>query len=98
MELIKGGAVMSKGLEALKEYKSQQLGVNVYADDYLEIIEKELKALEIINKKNVQITLLKNTNDFETYNRMLGATFYKRDIKKMSLTEEEHTCVKDVLL
>lgn len=34
---------MNKGLEALKEYRSQQQGVNVYADKYLDIIEKELK-------------------------------------------------------
>lgn len=42
-------------LEALKEYRNQQLGVNVYADDYLDIIEKSLKALDII-KNNLNIT------------------------------------------
>ena len=45
---------MSKGLEALKQYKSQQMGVNVYADELLDIVEKELKdykrLLEIISK------------------------------------------------
>lgn len=37
---------MSKGLEALKEYRNQQTGVNVHADDYLDIIEEELKQAE----------------------------------------------------
>lgn len=36
----------SKGLEALKEYRNQQQGVCVHADDYLAIIEKELKQAE----------------------------------------------------
>ena len=60
--------------------------------------EKKDKALKIIVGKNVQIILLKNTKDFETYNRMLGATFNKRDIKKMSLTQEEYDLLKEVLL
>lgn len=37
---------MSKGLEALKQYRSQQTGVNVYADELLDIVEKELKEKE----------------------------------------------------
>ena len=43
---------MSKGLEALKQFRNSNFqGVNVYADEYLDIIEKELKALEIIKKE-----------------------------------------------
>ena len=37
---------MSKGLEALKEFRSQQTGVNVFADELLDIIETELNILE----------------------------------------------------
>ena len=37
---------MNKGLKALKEYRTQQTGVNVYADELLDIIEKELKDKE----------------------------------------------------
>lgn len=52
-----------KGLEALKEYKSQQQGVNVYADEYLDIIENELKRLYELEKttltfSNVQQIML----------------------------------------
>ena len=93
---------MSKGLEALYRL------ANNHREEYLEkdnnliedvkTIEKELKALEIIISKNVQIILLKNTKDFETYNKMLGAAFNKKDIKKMSLTQEEYDLFKEVLL
>lgn len=38
---------MTKGLEALEELK---LGANAYDWKYLDTIEKELKALEIIKK------------------------------------------------
>ena len=41
---------MSKGLEALKEYRKQQQGVCVHADDYLDIIEEELKDLDTIKE------------------------------------------------
>ena len=37
---------MNKGLEALKEFKNQQQGVNVYADDCLRIIEQDLNVLD----------------------------------------------------
>lgn len=37
---------MSKGLKALKQYRNQQVGVNVYADELLDIVEKELKEHE----------------------------------------------------
>ena len=37
---------MSKELEALKQFRNQQQGVNVYADELLDIIETGLKRLE----------------------------------------------------
>ena len=53
------------GKEALKEYRNQQTGVNVYADEYLDIVEKDLEVLEIIKSRKVDIHLLKNA----TYGR-----------------------------
>ena len=90
---------MSKGLEALKHLylRSSDYTNAICVMDY-EIIKKELTVLEIIISKNVQIILLKNTKDFETYNKMLGATFNKKDIKKMSLTQEVYDLLKEVLL
>ena len=53
---------MSKGLKALKEYRNQQQGVCVHADDYLDIIEEELKdkdelaqALTIVTCENGEL-------------------------------------------
>lgn len=46
---------MNKGLEALKQYRSQQTGVNVYADELLDIVEKELRALEIIKENALYV-------------------------------------------
>ena len=37
-----------KGLDALKEFRYQQTGVNVNADEYLGIVEKELKEREYL--------------------------------------------------
>lgn len=88
---------MSKGLDALNEIKK---GIdtalwdgNEY--DYLDIIEKELKALEIIKEKRVDIRLL-----FETFN------YYKNGLKAYNgmrtygydLTQEEYDLLKEVLL
>ena len=80
----------SKGLEALKKYRNQQTGVNVYADDYLDIIEKELKALEIINNKKVDVKYLYYRAEFnvEKYN----------DNYIEGLTQEENDLLKEVLL
>ena len=53
---------MRKGLEALKEYRSQQNGVNVYANDYLDIIENELKHHEH-NMSTIIPNLMKTTEE-----------------------------------
>lgn len=45
---------MGKGLDALKAYRRHQLGVNVYADEYLDIVEKELEAFEFLKKLTLE--------------------------------------------
>ena len=83
---------MSKGLEALKEYKNQQTGVNVYANDYLDIIEKELKAFEIIKEKPQATLWLVQVCDKEMeYEDMI--CIFKEDI-----TKEQFDLLKEVLL
>ena len=89
---------MSKGLEALKEigmnyarvFKARENGKKQFVHDYL-IIEKELKALEIIKDKRVNVEwLLKCFKDYdlETYN-----TYQTKP-----LTQEEYDLLKEVLL
>ena len=83
---------MSKGLEALKEYKNQLPGVNVYANDYLEIIEKELKESE---KKDHYIeTLEDRLNNIETtYLRELKALeIIKRTALRLVSIDDGELC------
>lgn len=102
---------MNKGLEALKEYKSEfKPGVNIYANEYLEIIEKELKdkekkdkALEIINNKQVDIALLKKSKSAVEYNGLRMIMFKKQAEKdysgtliKYGLDQEEYDSLKEV--
>lgn len=85
---------MSKGLEALERIKKQH-----YVDGRLplidrvrlDIIEKELKALEIIRNKSVKISQIKTCLDLYSYNSCLN--MYDKPI-----TKEEYDLLKEVLL
>ena len=93
---------MSKGLKALKNINVLQITSkeqppkfirlsDVFKEDY-KTIEKELKALEIIKKKNVNIKDLKNANGLADYNM-----WYLRYNYDYYLTQEEYDFLKEVL-
>ena len=92
---------MSKGLEALNKIKDcleiadEVDGDIVFTGEYeeqesLNIIEKELKALEIIKNKGVDISLFKKYDDRNLYNYN-----YKSEYQ---LTQKEYDLLKEVLL
>lgn len=89
---------MSKGLEALKEAKDRNglpLNQNFapITEKEIAIIEKELKALEIIRNKNISIECLKRAirkEGLEWYNRLCPYQLEK-------LTQEEFDLLKEVL-
>ena len=83
---------MSKGLELLEK----TFGNFKYLKSY-EIIEKELKALEIIKKKGVWLPALKLTASFEEDNL---EEYNAITIKKYCLpyTQEEYDIVKEIML
>lgn len=83
---------MNKGLEALKRmyFHSLDLDLSITSDDY-DIIEKALKALEIIKEKSVNVFYLKNTNSAEEYNIGLDLA------KAWRLTQGEFDLLKKVL-
>ena len=81
--------------ETLKAWERLKKGIDTnvwecgYWDD-IELIEKELKALEIIKKKQVQINRLNRSHSAKQYNLYLP--------KEMHLTQEEYDLLKEVLL
>ena len=91
---------MNKELEALERLKNHT--ISYVGSDYkvstdsreeqikdLELIEKELKALEIIKEKEVNVFIFLHSGDLETYNNMV------EDNRK--LTQEEFDLLKEVL-
>ena len=89
---------MSKGLEALENigfeplYQNEDGSFQRVRDENkedFEIIEKELKALDIINKKDVQIWWLKDSDSCAHYNRAVGTN--------QRLKRTEYDLVKGVL-
>ena len=85
-----------KGLEALKNIKreagtpyfSTLYDIDMWREDFA-IVEKELKALEIIKSKKVNVIIFQGCNDLKEYNKYL--------IKWKRLTEEEFILLKEVL-
>ena len=88
---------MSKGLEALKELedyyieKSDIITVYVGDTEQCEIIEKELKALEIIRKKKVNCLYIAVCKSVNEYNNIIPC-------ENDELTQEEYDLLKEVLL
>lgn len=113
---------MSKGLEAIQEYKRVTCSNCQYKDKencdvlcFSNIIEKELKdyyslkkeceeakwyqehkVLEIINKKNIDVALLKLSENVERYNEQIKLTHLT--IPYYELTKEEYDLLKEELL
>ena len=86
---------MSKGLEALKQAKERNglpLGCNFapITEDEITIIEKELKALEIIKEKEIDMSDLIHATDYLDYS--------DGRCKKYWITQEEYDLLKEVLL
>ena len=87
---------MSKGLEALRRICLQLVAHDETQhkefDEYVNAIEKELKALEIIKNKNVDIRGIKGTKNVHEYNVKFPTTLNE------FLEEQEYDLLKKVLL
>ena len=88
---------MSKGLEALKELKFNLEDIGYDDNSYLislcNDIEKELKALEIIKRKDICPTKLYCAKDYETY---LWVCEQDEIDKEWILTQEEYDLLNEV--
>lgn len=82
---------MSKGLEALKKIKNWLYTHDLQELCDIDIIEKELKALEIIKKKNVSISAFKLNVSLETY------IIWWTTKREEWLTQEEFDLLKEIL-
>lgn len=79
---------MSKELEALQDLSKL---VFIYGSvQQYQIIEKSLKALEIIKEKEVNVFIFLHSGCLESYNDMVEVN--------RKLTEEEYDLLKEVLL
>ena len=93
---------MIKGLEAFNRIlgndyfnviiSSRINGKRQYAND-VAIVQKELKALEIIKKKDIHKTMLSLTQSADEYNHFIDDVS-----EEMQLTQEEYDLLKEVLL
>ena len=77
---------MSKGLEALQRIKNRLYPLEI---EETNIIEKELKALEIIKEKRVDIGWLIRSKNCSKYNLGVG--------ESQALKKEEYDLLKEVL-
>ena len=87
---------MSKGLEALKTFlrwfDDEHWGLDevIKETDEYKVIEKELKALEIVKEKFVNFVLLKEAKNVQEYNN--GVYYFPI----MRLTQDEFDLLKEV--
>ena len=83
---------MTKGLEALKEIGKKGLwNIVSFPEKEFQIVEKELKALEIIKKKMVDVGASQEL-DLELYNK------YVKEINGTpTLTQQEYDLLKEVI-
>ena len=93
---------MSKGLDALKDIRDICSDMTTVFDDDLLIIEKELKALEII-----KCLLFSKCRVYETSEKTTATTITKGDYyvveldfnnKRFYIGKEEYDLLKEVLL
>lgn len=86
---------MSKELEALEKLYPKTTYMPYYTRSerrlFCKIVEKSLKALEIIKEKEIDIAYIKCCDSREHYNVMC-------ELEKEKLTQEEYDLLKEVLL
>lgn len=97
---------MSKGLEALRRIgKIHIVRGNRIFDEYLireqlqdySIIEKELKAFDVIKNKSVDISTFGAFETYEDYEHFYNMKFHLIENEMDKLDEEEFNLLKEVL-
>lgn len=87
---------MSKELEALENIKHYDTRVGLHIDDY-SIIEKALKALEIIKEKGNICLHCVEYQDYDDW-KLHHISFIDTKTQEFPLTQEEYDLLKEVSL
>ena len=87
---------MGKGLEALKDLREVKGWNNDEFERRLTIIEKELKALEIIKKYYLPVNC--EYDEYEIFKYYLKDTQYVSSRSYKLMSKEEYDLLKEVLL
>lgn len=94
---------MSKALEALEGLHNCTSGdgwlQDRFCDEWKDEIEKELKALEIIKEKRVDVDCLMDCFPYDGFISTTGRFEYNRSLTwgEKELTQEEYDLLKEVL-
>ena len=96
------GKGMSKGLEALKQmsYYHLEMGNCIRDLPNYAIIEKSLKALEVIKETRVDINFIKLSKNYDDYCGMevVKMLNHIETAEQKGITQEEYDLLKEVLL
>lgn len=84
---------MSKGLEALNK-----IAYCYGYDENIEILNKSLKALEIIKKKKVDTLLLFRCFELENLYGYSHLEMYNQELYTQNITQEEYDLLREELL
>ena len=84
-----------QALDHIKEQLRQDGFIHLFDMCNVIVVEKSLKALEIIKTKRVDIAHLQDSKDYAEYNEVIGklATLWR----VLPLTEEEYKLLKAIL-
>lgn len=88
---------MSKGLKALKRIDERNYLTEREHKDFLNIVEKELKALEIIKNKSVDMSTFGALETYKDYEHFYNMKFHLIKDECDKLDEEEFKLLKEVL-
>lgn len=86
---------MSKGLESLYTIKKLTLNINKFYKEEINIIEKELKALEIIKRVYTDLCFILSFDTFEEYNHTCNLINTSVNLKYVN--KEEFELLKEAL-
>ena len=85
-------------MNSLEKFRKLILTHHIDINEDIEQISRELKALEIIKKKRVNVLELSVCDNYETYMSFFKQWNWKGEYDNFIITQEEYELLKEVLL